>query len=535
MILVLDNYDSFTYNLVQYLGTIQPDIQVVRSDKITIEEIEKRNPSHIVLSPGPGYPKDAGICEEVIRYFQGKIPILGICLGHQAICEVYGAVIAPAGELMHGKKSRISLDETEPLFAGIGKEMEAARYHSLAAKRDTIPSALKVTALSEEGEVMAVSHREYPVYGLQFHPESILTDRGMEILENFIKTKAGKERKIMIKEAIHTLMDGKDLTYDMAKAVMREMMDGSATQAQMGAFLTALRMQGESIEEITAFAEVMREKGVKIKPEREVMDIVGTGGDEAGTFNISTTSAFVVAAGGIPVAKHGNRSVSSKSGAADVLECLGANVSLDAKQNETILNKTGMCFLFAPVYHSSMKYAAPVRKEMGVRTVFNILGPLSNPAAATMQLLGVYDKKLTEPLAKVLGNLGVTRGVAVCGADGLDEITLTGETLVCEIRFGETTSYTIAPEQFGLKRCELSALVGGNPKENAQITRDVLSGKERGPKRDVVLLNAGMSLYLGVDGITLEEGIRMAEDLIDSGKAMRKMEEFIDATREYLK
>lgn len=337
----------------------------------------------------------------------------------------------------------------------------------------------------------------------------------------------------MIKEAIHTLMEGKDLSYEMAKGVMEEMMDGTATQAQMGAFLAALRMQGETIEEITAFAQVMRDKGIKIQPQREVIDIVGTGGDEAGTFNISTTSAFVVAAGGIPVAKHGNRSVSSKSGAADVLEKLGANVSLDPEQNETILNRTGMCFLFAPVYHSSMKYAAPVRQQMGVRTVFNILGPLSNPAAATMQLLGVYDKKLVEPLAKVLGNLGVTRGVAVCGADGLDEITLTGETLVCEIRFGEVKSYTISPEQFGMKRCDLSCLVGGDPQENARITRDILEGRERGPKRDVVLLNAGMSLYLGIDGITLEEGVKMAGELIDSGKAAAKLEEFIKATKEY--
>ncbi len=310
-------------------------------------------------------------------------------------------------------------------------------------------------------------------------------------------------------------------------------MDGTATQAQMGGFLTALRMQGESIEEITAFAEAMREKGVKIHPEREVIDIVGTGGDEVGTFNISTTSAFVVAAGGVPVAKHGNRSVSSKSGAADVLECLGVNVALNAQQNETILNRTGMCFMFAPVYHSSMKYAAPVRRELGVRTVFNILGPLSNPAAATMQLLGVYDKKLVEPLARVLGNLGVVRGVAVCGEDGLDEITLTGETVVCEIRYGEITRYTITPEQFGLRRCSLDEMIGGNPEENAQITRDILSGKEMGAKRDVILMNAGMSLYLGIDGITLAEGIQKAAELIDSGKALAKLEEFAAATKEY--
>ena len=339
----------------------------------------------------------------------------------------------------------------------------------------------------------------------------------------------------MIQEAILKLSKKQNLNYDEAKAVMEEMMDGTATQAQMGGFLMALSMQGETIEEITAFATVMREKGVKIKPERAVIDIVGTGGDQVGTFNISTTSAFVVAAGGVPVAKHGNRSVSSRSGAADVLEKLGVQVALSAQQNEEVLNKTGICFMFAPVYHSSMKYAAPVRKELGVRTVFNILGPLSNPAGATMQLLGVYDKKLAEPMANVLANLGVTRGVAVCGEDGLDEITLTGETDVYEIRFGEITSYTIMPEQFGLTRCPLSELIGGTPEENAQITMDILTSKETGPKRDVVLLNAGMSLYLGIDGITLADGIQMAKELIESGKALAKYEEFRDATREAAK
>ena len=313
---------------------------------------------------------------------------------------------------------------------------------------------------------------------------------------------------------------------------MEEMMTGTATQAQMGGFLTALRMQGETIDEITAFATVMREKGIKIEPKREVIDIVGTGGDEVGTFNISTTSAFVVAAGGVPVAKHGNRSVSSKSGAADVLEKLGVNLNLTPEQNEKVLNACDVCFLFAQKYHSSMKYAASVRKELGVRTVFNILGPLSNPAAATMQLLGVYDKKLAKPMAQVLSNLGVTRGVAVCGEDGLDEITLTGETDVYEIRFGEITSYTITPEQFGLRRCALQELVGGTPEGNAQISKDILTGKEKGPKRDIVVMKAGMSLYLGKDGISLEEGIQMAQDILDSGKAYEKLQEFVKLTNE---
>ena len=335
----------------------------------------------------------------------------------------------------------------------------------------------------------------------------------------------------MIREAIAKLSKKENLTYEEAKGVMEEMMDGTATQAQMGGFMMALSMQGETIEEITAFANVMRDKGIKIQPEREVIDIVGTGGDQVGTFNISTTSAFIVAAGGVPVAKHGNRSVSSRSGAADVLENLGIQVALSAQQNEEVLNKTGICFMFAPVYHSSMKYAATVRKELGVRTVFNILGPLSNPAGATMQLLGVYDKKLAEPLAQVLANLGVTRGVAFCGEDGQDQIPLTGDTDVYEIRFGKITSYTISPEQFGLTRCPLEELIGGTPEENAQITMYILTGKEIGAKRDVVLMNAGMSLYLGIDGITLADGIEMARDLITSGKALAKYEEFRDATQ----
>lgn len=336
----------------------------------------------------------------------------------------------------------------------------------------------------------------------------------------------------MIKNAIQTVINGKDLDFETAKAVMNAMMDGTATQAQIGALLTGLRMKGETVEEITACATVMREKGLKINPVRNVIDIVGTGGDGTNTFNISTTSAFVIAAGGVPVAKHGNRGVSSKSGAADVLECLGINLNLTPEQSEENLKKSNICFMFAQLYHTSMKYAAPVRKEMGVRTIFNVLGPLANPAGATMQLMGVYDRKLVEPLAQVLSNLGVVRGLAVSGSEGMDEVTLTGETYVCEIRNGKLTSYEITPEQFGLSRCTLEDLVGGSPEENAQITVDILTGKERGPKRDVVVLNSAMALYLGIDNCTVSECIKMAQDIIDSGKAAAKLEEFRKLTNE---
>lgn len=336
----------------------------------------------------------------------------------------------------------------------------------------------------------------------------------------------------MIQDAIHQVINNKDLDYDTARAVMTEMMDGTATDVQMATLLTGLRMKGETITEITACAEIMREKAVKLKHKMPVMDIVGTGGDEAGSFNISTTSAFVAAAGGIHIAKHGNRSVSSRSGAADVLERLGAVLTLTPEQSEQVLEETGICFLFAQAYHLSMKNVAPVRKGMSERTIFNILGPLSNPAGATMQLLGVYDQELVEPLAQVLVNLGVTRGVAVCG-NGMDEASLVGANTICEIRFGKTTYYSIHPEDLGMNPCTLEDLRGGTPEENAEITKGILNGSIHGPKRDVVALNAGIALYLGIDDISLKEGIQLAQELIDSGKAYEKLEQFVQATQQF--
>lgn len=335
----------------------------------------------------------------------------------------------------------------------------------------------------------------------------------------------------MIQEAIHKVINRQDLTYEEALETMQEIMTGTATQVQMAAFLTALRMKGETITEITACAEGMRRVGTHLQPDGEVMEIVGTGGDETGTFNISTTSAFVIAAAGIPVAKHGNRSVSSKSGAADLLEMLGVNLLLETDQAKKVLDETDMVFLFAQKYHAAMKNVGPVRKEMGERTIFNILGPLTNPAGATRQLLGVYDTELVEKLAEVLMNLGVTRGMAVCGSDGLDEITVTGPTHCCEIRDGKLTSFDITPEQFGLKSYPLEEIIGGNPEDNARITKDILAGKEKGAKRDTVILNAGMGIYLGLDDCSMEAAVKRAEELLDSGKAYEKMEAFVKATQ----
>ena len=333
----------------------------------------------------------------------------------------------------------------------------------------------------------------------------------------------------MIECAIYDILAGRHLSLDATREVMLQMMDGKATDSQMGAFLAAMRLKGETIEEITACAEVMREKCVKLHPKSDVLDIVGTGGDELYSFNISTVSAFVVAAGGVPVAKHGNRSVSSKCGSADVLEALGANIMLTAAQSERVLEDTGICFMLAQVYHSAMKHVAHVRRELGVRTIFNILGPLANPAGANLQLLGVYDENLVEPLANVLSNLGVKRAMVVHGHDGLDEITLTGTSTICEVADGKLNSYFITPEQFGLTRCQLSDLTGGDPKENAGIAKRILSG-EKGPKRDTVVLNSACCLYMSKNDITMRECVRLAQELIDSGKAMRTLESYINAT-----
>ena len=300
----------------------------------------------------------------------------------------------------------------------------------------------------------------------------------------------------MIKEAIIKLSRRENLTYNEAEAVMNEIMDGNTSPVQTSSYLTALSMKGETIDEITASAAAMRAHCVKLLHDMDVLEIVGTGGDGANSFNISTTSSLVIAAGGVSVAKHGNRAASSKCGAADVLEALGVNISIPPERSTQLLKDINLCFLFAQNYHIAMKYVAPVRKELGIRTVFNILGPLSNPAGANRELMGVYEEALVEPLAQVMAKLGVTRGMVVFGQDKLDEISMSAPTTVCEIRDGWFQSYELTPEQFGYDRCEKSELAGGSPAENAEISRAILLGTERGAKRQAVCLNAGAALYI---------------------------------------
>ena len=544
MIVVIDNYDSFTYNLVQYLGDLGAELWVFRNDQITVGEVASMNPSHVVISPGPGTPeKDAGITNQVIRHFHGKVPILGVCLGHQCIAHTFGAEVVRAPRLMHGKVSQI-MHQGGRLFSGIPAFFEATRYHSLIVK-EPMPKELEVTARTTEGELMALRHRDAPTYGVQFHPESILTPHGKRLLKNFLgmtNANTGPIRvsaegasaevlTITLPEAIERALSNDHLSAAEAEAVMRQIMDGEATPAQIGAYLAALRAKGETVAEITGFARTMRSHVTPVKPTRRpLIDTCGTGGDGAHTFNISTTAALVVAGAGVAVAKHGNRSVSSKSGSADVLQALGVNLDLSPEDVARCIDKVGFGFLFAPKLHPAMKHAIGPRREMKVRTVFNILGPLTNPAGASVQILGVYDRNLVEPLACVLRDLGAESAYVANSADGLDELSTAGPNFVASVQNGQVLRTELDAADYGFERASREAIRGGDAAQNAHITRDILAGSQ-GPRRDIVLLNAGMAFVAAGVVENPGEGFSLAADVIDSGRATAVLEKLINFTQ----
>lgn len=542
MIVMIDNYDSFTYNLYQLIGTMYEDIRVFRNDAVTIEELEQMNPEAIIISPGPGYPADAGISIQAIKHFATQIPILGVCLGHQAIVEAFGGKIIKAKQLMHGKSSVIEIASNSNLFEGLPDKIIVARYHSLIADSACNPDCLMVTARDEAGQIMAVEHRVYKVFGVQFHPESILTPDGKKMIGNFLKNiesfgvekkpeTAAPAEKTELKKYISKVADRREhLTEEEAYNAMLCIMNGGATDAQIASLLTAMKFNGENISEITGFAKGMREMASEVTSCRDAIDIVGTGGDMSNTFNISTTASFVISACGAKVAKHGNRSVSSKSGAADILESVGVKIASTPEEAKKYIDTIGLSFLFAQSYHSSMKYVAPARKQLGIKTVFNILGPLTNPAKTDYILLGTYSKDLLRPMAEVLMNLGIKRAMLVYGNDCLDEISISSSTSVCEIKDGKISEYDLTPEDFGFRTESKDSIAGGTPSENADTTLRILSGTLKGAKRNIVIINSAAALYICGKASTLREGVELAEDAINSGKALEKLNQLIKLT-----
>lgn len=532
---LIDNYDSFTYNLVQFLGELGADIKVFRNDKITLNELIALAPSHLVISPGPGDPvHDSGVSNEAILHFTGKIPVLGVCLGHQCLGSVYGGKVDRAPRLMHGKTSAIT-HTGKDIFKGVPSPIEVMRYHSLVVY-EPVADALEVMATTAEGEIMALRHKKFPTFGVQFHPESILTEHGKAILKNFLDLQpiAPPKGDTLLKPFIAKVINGNSLTADEAEQAMNIIMSGQATPAQIAAYTVALRMKNETVEEITGSVRAMRANSLKVEvadKSKVIYDIVGTGGDGAHTFNISTTAAFVVAGTGRIVAKHGNRAASSQCGSADVLGALGVNLNLTPEQVGKTIDEVGIGFMFAQKFHPAMKHAGPVRAELAQRTIFNILGPLSNPAGAHVQLTGVFSPSLTEPLAQVLKELGMRAALVIHGHGGTDELTPCGPNRVSHLKDGEVTTYELDPADYGLPRATVEDLRGGDPEEAAVMMRDLLSGKLKGARRDAILLNAAAAI--AAEAGDFKAGFAEATESLDSGAALKKLDALVAFTKTF--
>ncbi len=522
MILVIDNYDSFIYNIVQYIGEVYPNVEVYRNDELTVEEALAKKPSGIVISPGPGRPENAGISEELICQCE-DIPLFGVCLGHQAIAHALGAEIVEAKTIMHGKASLIRHTENG-LFEGLENPVKAIRYHSLVVKPDSLPKTLTITATTDDGEIMAVEGTERPLFGVQFHPESILTDRGKTLIHHFVETvkkresnKAFQFAKVMIKK----VADGQNLSSEESCKMMDAVMNGQLTQAQISAYLTALSVKGATSNEIAGSAASMFSVAHHIETDSEpLVDTCGTGGDHSGTFNISTASAFVVAGAGAHVAKHGNRSITSNSGSADVLKKLGINIEMSPETATRCIEETGFTFMFAPLYHPAMKYVMPVRREIGIPTIFNILGPIVNPARVKHHIMGVFSEELLDLIAPVFVQLGHKRSLVV-HANGMDEASIEGLTHMRLIENGKITSMTLNPADYDLNGV-LKNLKVENADESANMILGVLRGED-GDARKAVILNAGLALYT-VFGGNLDNAFEVARKSIDSGSALQVLE-----------
>jgi len=523
MHILIDNYDSFTYNLYQYLIQIGGEkIKVIRNDKISLEDVLEMNPQSIIISPGPGRPENAGIIVKLIKHFGGKVPILGVCLGHQAIAYAFGALIVPAKQIIHGKTDLIYNDGCG-LFRNIPSPCLFTRYHSLAVDEKTIPSELEVTSKSGDGEIMGIRHKYHIIEGIQFHPESVASEYGKKLLKNFLNY---RRKPFSIPLYITELLKGKNLSFQEAEVFMEQLTEGELTEAQIAGFLTALRSKEITCDEIAGFASVLKKRKKRVSSSLPLLDTCGTGGDGKGSFNISSLAALVASACGARVAKHGNRGISSRSGSADFFSHLGIPIDLEPEQASELLSRCGFTFLFAPLYHESMKHAAKVRRELGIKTVMNLLGPLVNPAEADHQLIGVYDQKLCVPMAQAAVKLGVTRVMVVHSEDGFDEISVCAPTRIVEMdNHSGLREYTFYSEKTGIPLFSQNELSGDSAQENARRSLEIIENPEGCALTEAVLLNAGAGLYVYGVCSSIEEGYHLAKEALKQGKVKEKMQE----------
>ena len=532
MILLIDNYDSFVFNVAQYLGELtDEEVRTVRNDQLTLAEIRSLKPSRIVLSPGPKHPKDSGICLEILKEIT-DIPILGICLGHQAFGLVHGSTIKRLEVPLHGKTSVLTVIEPQSvLFKGLPQQFNVMRYHSLYVDKDTLPQELIITALSDDGVIMALQHKTKPIHSIQFHPESFFTEYGKNILKNFLigtqavqnvqntEEKAKAYANEVFKAALKKLQENQPLGDSDFKQICAVLHSKQYDIVQLGALLVLISEKSLYPESLTAFVRNILAYSTTFADPRPMIDLCGTGGDGLKTINISTTVAFIVAALGVKVAKHGNRSVTSQSGSTDVLGELGIAMESNLMKQLDSLEKNRLAFFHAPFFHNLVGEVREVRQRLGIRTVFNVLGPLLHPnTKLKYQLVGLYHEPVMRLYAETLQLLGREHALVVRGNDGLDEISICDETKIVEVKGKQILEYTIAPEMFGFKRAFHADIQGGTPTENAEVLRRTLKGEERGAKADIVILNAMFALYTANAVKHPAEAKPLIEEALRSGK-----------------
>ena len=531
MYLLIDNYDSFTYNIYQYLREITDrEIRVIRNDAITPAGVRDLDPEAVFISPGPGRPEDAGVSVELIRECAERVPILGICLGHQALAYAFGGKVFRAGRIVHGKAEEIFHDG-RGVFRAIPSPSVFTRYHSLIVDEETLPPEFEITARSADGEIMGIRHRDYLLEGVQFHPESVASESGMKLLKNFLNY---KRSSFQYRSNLEHILTGENMSRGDAKSFMEELTEGNLSPPQIAGYLAAFNAKGITSEEIAGCAEVLLEKRIPVSVSEPLLDTCGTGGDGLGTFNISSLSAIAASASGVKVAKHGNRAVSSRSGSADFFRALGVPVDLGPGQAAGMIEAAGFAFLYAPAYHGAMRFAAEARRELGIRTLMNLLGPLVNPAEAEFRLIGVFDERYCVVLAEAAKLLGVRRVMTVHGLDGLDEVSVSAPTRTVFIgEDGRVVDRVITADDFGSvgfgegspAAAGTDALAGGSAEENAAEAVLLMEGGGSSVVREAVLVNTAAALFVRGTAGDLRGGYEIARALFDTGRVLEKYRE----------